>query len=110
MATVKEAKSGKTVCNDAIVCSSLWKKARGLMFSRRKNLVFVFPWQSKVSLHMIGVLYPIDVVGLDSKKRVVCSARLRPLQFWRSPGEVSYIIELSKKPYVVPKIGTQLRF
>lgn len=110
MATVKESKSGKTVCKDALICSSMWRKARGLILSRRKNLVFVFPWASRVALHMIGVLYPIDVVGLDSKKRVVSHARLKPLQFWRSPAEVEYIIELSRQPYAVPKLGTQLKF
>jgi len=110
MATVKETKSGKTVCKEALVCSSIWKKARGLILSKRKNLIFVFPDPSRVSLHMVGVLYPIDVVGLDTKKRVVSHARLKPLQIWRSPAEVQYIIELSKQPYQVPKLGTQLKF
>lgn len=70
-----------------------------------KNLVFVFPWASRVALHMVGVLYPIDVVGLDSKKRVVSLARLKPLQFWRSPAEVEYIIELCKKFYLCQNLA-----
>jgi len=59
---------------------------------------------------MLFVFFSIDVVGLDEKKRVVCLARLKPFRFWRAPVKVKYIVELSKRPYQVPSIGSRLAF
>lgn len=110
MTDLKEAKTGKVICKDAIVCSSIWSKARGLILSKRKNLIFFFRKPVKPRLHMVFVFYPIHVIGLDAKKRVNCTAMLRPFQTWKSPSEVQYVIELSKKPYTLPKLGTKLSF
>jgi Uncharacterized ACR, COG1430. len=63
-----KSKNGKKVC-DAKVCDNILSQMRGLMFSPRRNLLFVFSWKNSIRLHMIGVLYPIDVIGLDEKKK-----------------------------------------
>lgn len=110
MVRIIDVKSRAVICSDALMCASMWRKARGLMLSRRKNLVFVLWHPSRVSLHMIFVFFPIDVVGLDESMRVVCLARLEPFRFWRAPVKVKYIVELSKRPYKVPSIGSRLSF
>ena len=56
------------------LCTTLLSKAKGLMFSRKKNhknLVFVFDEEKKIPLHMFFVFYPIDIVYLDLNNKVV---------------------------------------
>lgn len=52
-------------------------RMKGLMFERRKNfdysLIFKMPSESRMgsSIHMMFVFFPIDVLFLDSGKKVV---------------------------------------
>ena len=63
----------KVVSRKTVFCRSVWSKARGLMFTKKsdKALVFIFDKEKPISLHMFFVFYPIDVLFLDGKKRVV---------------------------------------
>ena len=64
----------KKFVDKTTICKTSLKKAVGLMFSKRiknKGLVFVFNKDVKFSLHMLFVFYPIDVLFLDAKKRIV---------------------------------------
>ena len=53
------------------ICKSIWSKALGLMFSKKKNLVFVFDKEKRIGLHMMFVFFPIDVLFLDENKRII---------------------------------------
>ena len=79
------------------ICDSFWSKARGLMFSRRKNLIFVFDDEKRRDLHMLFVFFPINVLFLDKHKRVVEKARLKPFCFYKSKKKAKYIVEIADK-------------
>ncbi len=80
---------------DVIVCRNPFSWSRGLMFRPKRNLVMEFPSSRKVALHMWFVFYPIDVLVLDEKKKVVEIKRgLKPFSFWKSSVEGKYVVEL----------------
>lgn len=88
---------GVRIAASADVCTRVWGKARGLMFSRRmqRPLVMVFTRSRKVSLHMWFVFFPIDVVFLDTGGTVVdMKEHFRPFSMYRSRQESRYCLEL----------------
>jgi len=91
-------------------CWSWWSQGWGLMFSfRRKNLVMEFASERKISLHMWCVFYPIDVLVLDSQKRVVeVKKNFRPWTFWKSSKKGKYVVELGRREKF--QLGDRLRF
>ncbi len=79
------------------ICKSAWSKACGLMFSRRKNLMFVFDDEKQRSLHMLFVFFPIDVLFLDKNKKIIEKTRLMPFSFYKSKEKAKYVIEIAEK-------------
>ena len=70
-------------------------KARGLMFSRRENLLFVFNDEKRRSLHNWFVFFSIDLLFLDKDFRVVEIKRnFRPFDFYKSREKARYVLEL----------------
>ncbi len=91
------------------ICNSLWSKARGLMFSSKKNLVFVFDKEKRISLHMLFVFFPIDVLFLDKNKKIVeIKKNFRPFNFYTSKEKAKYVIELVEDSNY--KIGEKIKF
>ncbi len=79
------------------LCKSVFSKARGLMFSKQKSLVFVFKKERVVSLHMLFVFYKIDVLFLDKNKKVVeIKEGLKPFGFYFPKNPCCYVLELKK--------------
>lgn len=77
-------------------CSSIWSQGLGLMFSSKKNLVMIFEKERKINLHNFFVFYPIDVLVLDSSKKIVEIKRnFKPFTFWNSKQKGKYIVELA---------------
>src|SRR3989338_3569800 len=79
------------------LCTSILSKATGLMVSLGIShaLVFVFRDEQRVHLHMLFVFFPIDVILLDSKKRVVeVKENLKPFAFYSSRSKACYAIEV----------------
>ena len=80
------------------ICKSIWSKARGLMFSRKKNLMFVFDKEQRIGLHMFFVFFPIDVLFLDKNKKIIeIKKNFKPFTFYRSKEKAKYVIELTEK-------------
>ncbi len=70
-------------------------QAVGLMFSRQRNLIFILPRERSLTMHMIFVFYPIDVVFLDGRQEIVeLKPGLRPFSFYRLKRKARYILEL----------------
>lgn len=82
------------------------------MFSKRKNLVFVFGNERRVSLHNWFVFFPIDVLFLDSEKRIVeIKKGLRPFGFYFAKKKAKYVVELGKlKDKPLYRVGNELEF
>ena len=61
----------------------------------KKPLVFVFKKEKIVTLHMLFVFFPIDVLFLDKNKKVVeLKADFRPFTFYTQKKKSMYVIEL----------------
>lgn len=104
-----------TISGKVQFCTSLFSKATGLMFSRKKEraLVFDFKRRQLVPLHMLFVFYPIDVLFLDEKKRVVeIKQNFRPFAFYTPHKRARYVVEilagLVKKSKT--KLGDKIQF
>ena len=80
------------------VCKSLFSRARGLMFSKRIKdscLLFVFPKEERVSLHMFFVFFPIDVLFLNEKKEIVdLKQNFLPFTVHTSRKPAKYVLEM----------------
>lgn len=89
-------------------CKSLLSKALGLMFSRKRNLLFVFGKERRIMLHNWFVFYPINLVFLDKNKRVVEIKRdFKPFCFYASKRKARYLIET---PFEVKfKLGNKIK-
>ncbi|MDG6243039.1 MAG: DUF192 domain-containing protein [Methanolobus sp.] len=92
--------NGKEVATDIDFACSLFEQVKGLMFSRKiadnYALIFVMKRAQRVSLHMLFVNYPIDVIFLDENKRVIKTSSMRPwIGTCTCAGKVKYVIETS---------------
>jgi uncharacterized membrane protein (UPF0127 family) len=77
------------------LCESRLRQARGLMFSSKKDLIFVLDREKYVPLHMFFVFFPIDVLFLDKNKRVVdMKERFRPFTLYHPKALASHVLEL----------------
>lgn len=87
----------KRVAKEFLVCTSFLSKLKGLMFSRQKNIIFAFEKERLVALHMWFVFFPIDVVYLDAKKRVVeIIEGFLPFGYYSPKNKAKYVLELKK--------------
>ena len=94
---------------------NFFRKLKGLMFERRGNfdygLVFEFAGEAKIgaSIHMLFVFFPIDVVYLDSGRKVVDVATVRPWTLNYTPKKAAkFLIELPIGKAKGIKIGDKL--
>ena len=82
---------------DVSVADSLFSHLRGLMFSFPKNdgLLFKFNKEVFVSLHMFFVFFPIDIVYINEKFKVIkIRKRVFPFTPFIAPVKCKYILEL----------------
>ncbi len=88
-------KDRRIISRNAILCRSALSKARGLMFSKKKDLIFEFRKPSFVPLHMFFVFFPIDVLFLDDDKHIIeLKKNFRPFGYYRPKKLARYVIEL----------------
>lgn len=88
-------------------------KLKGLMFERRGNfdyaIIFDFGSEGRLncSLHMLFVFFPIDILFLDARKKVVDIVRgAKPFALFIAPQKASrYAVELSQGKAKSVKIG-----
>ena len=90
-------------------------KAKGLMFERRERfdyaLVFPFGGETRLgaSIHMLFVFFPIAAVYLDSKKRVVDIAVLKPFALNYTPKKpAAYLVEMPVRRAAGIELGDEL--
>ena len=80
------------------LCDDTISKSIGLMFSKKKNrtLILKFNKEKIISLHMLFVFYPIDVLFLNKSKIVVDQKeRFNPFTFYKSKKKAMYAVEMS---------------
>ncbi|MDD5337337.1 MAG: DUF192 domain-containing protein [Candidatus ainarchaeum sp.] len=91
-------RAGKRVFS-AETAASLWERARGLMFSRRKNILFFFKEEGTIGIHSFFVFFPFDAVYLDSKKQVVEVVKaIKPFTpYVKNRKPAMYLLEMCEK-------------
>ncbi|MBI2137951.1 DUF192 domain-containing protein [Candidatus Woesearchaeota archaeon] len=103
-----------TIADCAKPCSTPLSKAIGLMFTAKpKALLFYFPRPLEVSLHMLFVFFPIDIILLDEKKKVVeLKENLKPWHFFKAANAAKYIIEAPEGAVNASKtaVGDTIKF
>jgi hypothetical protein len=87
------------------VCNSLLSKIRGLMFSKKRNLIFIFKKEKMIEIHMLFVFFPIWVVYLNKEKKVTYIKKLQPF-ISSSNQKGQYVLEFTEKPDV--KLGDKI--
>lgn len=97
-------RSGKRarIFGKARAAESAFERMKGLMFESEKNfdyaLVFKMPSESRMgsSIHMMFVFFPIDVLFLDSKGKIVDAVQgLRPWALNCTPKKpAKFIVEM----------------
>lgn len=68
---------------ELILRESTFKKAKGLMFSKKiKNQahIFKFKKQTKISVHMFFVFQQLDIITLNKKNEILELKTLKPFQ------------------------------
>jgi len=79
------------------MCDTFWKRFRGLMFSRPRNLVLVPKNETRkgAGIHMFFVFFPIDVYWLDSELNIVDKKmNVKPFTMAMPKKKAKYIVEL----------------
>ena len=113
---VKNLSNGKRIVGRIIWRRSDLEKAFGLMFRRKLKdsaMIFVFDSEELQPLHMWFVFSAIDVLFLDSSKRVVeIKKGFRPFRFYSPRARARYIIELPEGAIVEAgvKVGDRIGF
>ncbi len=80
----------------AVVCKSYFSKFRGMMFRCNNALpmLFIFDKEKKIPIHMLFVFFPLIVLWLDNKKRVVDRKILQPFQMYFPAKNAKFIVEI----------------
>lgn len=91
--------NGELIASDVEFAEGIISQSKGLMFRKgiaeRYALVFVLPSPRSVSVHMLFVFFPIDVLFLDAEKKILATARLKPwIGLTRAPEKTKYIVEM----------------
>ncbi len=111
----KRDEDGRLLCL-ARWCTSYWCRLRGLTFRRRlprgKGLVLVEPAESRsgTAIHMFAVFFPIGVLWLDSRGKIVDRRLAKPWRVYLPAAPAQYIVEGSPEMLKWAEIGDVLEF
>lgn len=96
---------------EVVECISTFSRLRGLMFSKKKNLLFLNKEDGWYPIHMFFVFFPIDVIWLDSKFNIVDIKRnvksFTPLVFPKKKNR--YVLEMSSVELVNLSLGDKIK-
>ncbi len=92
--------NGTPVANEISYAKNIFSQMLGLML--RKSipedfaLVFVLKRPGTVGVHMLFMLFPIDIIFLDEDKNIIGTATLKPWTGHKRMKGVKYIIEMNQ--------------
>ena len=92
--------NGKPIANEISYAKNIFSQMLGLMLYKSIPddfaLVFVLKRSCTVGVHMLFMLFPIDVIFLDIDKNIIGSATLKPWIGYKRMKGVKYIIEMNQ--------------
>ena len=77
------------------VCNNWYEKFFGLMFSRKKNLLFIFKNEKPRVIHMFFVFYPITIYYFSKEKKLIDKVKASPFTILK-PRKAQYILETTE--------------
>ena len=79
-------------------CKTISSQIKGLMFSRRKNLMFVYNNPIYVDLHMLFVFFNVDALYVNDDREIVEIKHMKPFRLtYKAKHKAKYVIELTEK-------------
>ena len=78
------------------ICKTRWSKFKGLMFSKKRNLLFVFKKEKIVAIHMFFVFYSLTIIYFDKNKKETARVKAYPFTILK-PRKAKYILETAEK-------------
>lgn len=69
---------------------------RGLMFSKKKNLIIDLKKESPAMIHMFFVFYKADIYWLDEQLNIVDYKKASPFTIHKPKSKARYVVEISK--------------
>ncbi len=79
------------------VAHTVFQKAKGLMFSKQRDLLFVFKTEERLNFHMVFVFYPIDIIFINHNFEVVDFKKsFKPFTFYYSKRKALYALEVKE--------------
>ena len=78
------------------ICKTWFSKFKGLMFSKKRNLLFIFKKEKIVAIHMFFVFYPITIYYFDKDKNLIDKVKAYPFSILK-PRKAKYILETAEK-------------
>lgn len=96
---IRNRTRGTILCRKTETMESFWRKAKGLMFRkalpRDSGMLFVFSRPGKSGFWTPFMRFPIDIIFLDSSKRVSdIRENVRPWRMCRPYYPAEYVLEL----------------
>ncbi len=90
--------NGIEIARTVELSMTVLSQAVGLMFRKSipsdYSMIFVLEKPSSVSIHMLFVFFPIDVIFLDEEKRIKGLSHLKPWLGFKTMKDVKYVIEM----------------
>lgn len=76
------------------ICKNLFSMGKGLMFSKKKTLIFVLKKEMKMDLHTFFVFFPINVYYLDAFHKVIeIKEDFKPFSWYKAKKKTKFIVE-----------------
>ncbi|MCZ7401547.1 MAG: DUF192 domain-containing protein [Candidatus Methanoperedens sp.] len=89
---------GAEIARNIEFARTTFRHALGLMFRKciqyDYSMIFILKKPSQVSIHMLFVFFPIDVIFLNEEKKIMGLSRLRPWVGYKAMKDIKYIIEM----------------
>jgi uncharacterized protein len=108
-----QSPNSKIVLIDKILRTQL-EHTQGLMFSKKRTLLFIFSKPMRVPIHMFFVFFPIWAIWLDADKVIIDIKKAKPFMPYIShEGKATYLLEIpfttsdETKPF---RIGQKLNW
>jgi len=80
------------------ICKTMISQIKGLMFSKRKNLLFIFDVPDYIDLHMLFVFFPIDALYVNENMEIIEIKQMKPFRWlYKAKYKAKYVIELTEK-------------
>ena len=94
---IKNMTTNKIIAASSRIADSMLSRTLGLMCTKPQQaaLILKFEKEERISLHMMFVLYPIDVIFANREKEVVdVKENFRPFEMYASDKKATYAIEV----------------